>query len=468
VDLSSYAGRSVELLFEAEQRGDAAALPFAFWARPAAVGERPAGPNVLLVSIDTLRPDHLGCYGYRLRPTSPNLDRLAGEGTRFAQVVAPSPWTTPSHMSLFTSQYPTVHAVDAPIESTQRRLADGKVTLAELLRARGYRTAAFTGAGAISALYGFWQGFDLYDETPRGATGREGEDLPVILERALAWLENVGDRPFFLFLHTYEVHNPYTHETFLEEGGDYDEVERRTRLYDGGIAFADEYLGRLFRELERRGLSDSTLLLVLSDHGEDLVGRYPQGPWYYHGHHLYDELLLVPLLVAGPGVAAGRVVKEQVSLLDVMPTLLELTGTGGPAGQPVQGLSLTPHLDPAGPPEPGEGPGHPLAFAEALNRGPERKALRTPGHKLIWMPSADQSGRSPVHALIPTLELLDLVSDPGETRNLAGAEEGLTRRLFEGLERWWSENRELRRKVAEEEADMDATTREALEALGYL
>jgi arylsulfatase A-like enzyme len=167
-------------------------------------------------------------------------------------------------------------------------------------------------------------------------------------------------------------------------------------------------------------------------------------------------------------VAANRVVEDQVSLLDVMPTLLELTGTEGPGEQPVQGLSLAPHLDPRGAPAPGEGPGHPLAFAEALNRGPERKALRTPEHKLIWMPSPDQSGRSPIHTPIPTLELLDLLSDPGETRNLVEAQATLARSLFEGLEAWWSRNRELRRRVAEEDAAVDATTLETLEALGYL
>lgn len=468
VDLTPFAGVRLELLLEVEERGEGKALPFAFWARPPAAGPPPGGPSVILVSIDTLRADHLGCYGYGRRPTSPNLDRLASEGTRFAQVIAPSPWTTPSHMSLFTSQYPTVHAVDAPIASAQRRLAGDKTTLAELLRDRGYRTAAFTGAGAISALYGFWQGFDLYDETPRGATGREGEDLPVIYGRARAWLESEGERPFFLFLHTYEVHNPYTHGTFLEDGEDYGELERRTRLYDGGIAFADGYLGRLRGELERLGLAGTTLLVVLSDHGEDLAGRYPADHWYYHGHNLYDELLLVPLVFSGPGVARGRVVGDQVSLLDVMPTLLELTGTEGPGGQPVQGLSLAPHLDPRGAPAPGEGPGHPYAFAEAVNRGPERKAVRTSEHKLVWMPSPDQTGRSPVRTPIPTLELLDLRGDPGETRNLVAEQSALARRLFESLERWWSENRGLRREVGEEAAEMDPSTLETLKALGYL
>jgi arylsulfatase A-like enzyme len=371
-------------------------------------------------------------------------------------------------MSLFTSQYPTVHAVDAPIASAQRRLAAGKTTLAELLRGRGYRTAAFTGAGAISALFGFWQGFDLYDETPRGATGREGEDLPVIYERARAWLESQGERPFFLFLHTYEVHNPYTHEAFVDEEAGYGELERRTRLYDGGIAFADGYLGRLREDLERLDLAGSTLLVVLSDHGEDLAGRYPADHWYYHGHNLYDELLLVPLILSGPGVARGRVVEDQVSLLDVMPTLLELTGTEGPGDQPVQGLSLAPHLDPLGAPAPGEGPGHPFAFAEAVNRGPERKAVRTREHKLVWMPSPDQSGRSPVHTPIPTLELLDLLADPQETSNLVAEREELARRLFEGLERWWSRNRELRRELEEEAAEIDPSTLETLKALGYL
>jgi arylsulfatase A-like enzyme len=469
VDLGPYTGRKVELLFEARETGRGpGALTYAFWARPPVVTPPPPGPSVILVSLDTLRADRVGCYGYQERSTTPHLDRIARTGTRFALTVAPSPWTTPSHMSLFTGLYPTVHAVDAPIESKQRRLAPGRVILAELMRQRGYRTAAFTGAGAISAVFGFWRGFDLYDETPTGAGGREGEDLPVIYPRALRWLEANRERPFFLFLHTYEIHSPYTHAEYLEPGRAYSAEERRVRLYDGGIAFADRYLGRLVRDLARLGLSDSTLLLILSDHGEELQERYSTDRCYYHGHHLFDDLLLVPLVMSGPGIASGRVVTDQVSLIDVMPTLLALTGIPLPDDQPMQGISLVPHLDPAGAPAPGAGPGHPFTFAEAVTRGPERKGVRTRNHKLVWMPSPDQTGRSPIRTPIPPLELFDLVADPKETRNIESSRPELARDLKHRLEDWWARSRLLRQQVPEEEAEVEESTREVLRALGYI
>jgi arylsulfatase A-like enzyme len=344
-------------------------------ARPAAVDP----VNIILISIDTLRADHLSCYGYP-RPTTPNIDRIAAQGLRFEKAISQSPKTTPSHMTMFTSLYPEVHGSrrDYQGKSFVKLPASWK-TLPEILKAHGWRTAAFTGGVQVAKGFGFERGFDVFEENllrlkPQG------------LEPALAWLSQIKpDEKFFLFIHTYQVHDPYcppppynklydpgydgwieddweklsnasqpgklfpAHNIFwggAEKGVKGDQLnldiitERDTRhmvaLYDGNIAYTDEVLGGFFNELEKKGVlgSGRTLLIITSDHGEE----FREHGDFLH-KKLYRETMQVPLIFYWPGkLGPGKVVKGQVRLLDLAPTILDLIGL--PVNLQMQGVSL--------------------------------------------------------------------------------------------------------------------------------
>jgi arylsulfatase A-like enzyme len=289
--------------------------------------------NLILISIDTLRADRLGAYGYE-RATSPALDALARRGTRFDVAVAESSWTLPSHVSLFTGLEPYVHGVNLP---TLRVAADVPV-LPEILRQHGFRTLAVTGGAFLSRRYGFERGFEFFPD----AELRFGAALEVV-ERRLASIGS--DERFFAFIHTYDVHCPY------EPGAAYSErfhtpgaeaVESRGRcgnshfnalalsrgqaahlsdLYDAGIREADDRLGGFLERLDRAGRLDDTLVVVVSDHGEEFLEHGRIG----HQATVYIEALRIPWIMAGPGVDAA-VVSEEVGLADVLPTLLALLG----------------------------------------------------------------------------------------------------------------------------------------------
>jgi arylsulfatase A-like enzyme len=302
-------------------------------------------PNLILVSIDTLRADHLSCYGYE-RPTTPHLDALAAEGTLFRSSAAAATWTLPSTATLLTGLLPDQHR----LHSLEDRLAPSVVTLAERLRGAGYRTAAFTDGGFVGPEWGFYQGFERYDFT-RGEAW-EPKDAAVIAERTAQWLEDNRFQPFFLFVHTYETHQPYTrregfagpflppgyHGPLGDEVGAFSLVEPgRSRadrewaeaLYDGEIARADHYLGGLLAGLVRGPLGARTAVVVTSDHGEEFL----EHGGVEHGHgKVFDENVMVPLIVRPPGGAAGREVATPVSGADVVPILLKLAGLPRPEG----------------------------------------------------------------------------------------------------------------------------------------
>ncbi|MGH7857567.1 MAG: sulfatase, partial [Candidatus Binatia bacterium] len=333
-----------------------------------------APPNVLLVSIDTLRADHLSLYGYA-RPTTPAIDAWAKRsGVTFDNVVAPSPWTLPSHASLFTGWNATRHGVNYDQSAVPGEL----VLLAEILRKAGWATAAFTGGALLDPRFGFVQGFDRYRywaawEAP------QSDELRSHVDRALRFLDENAPRPFFLFLHTYEVHTPYrkrepffsrwsespslaasvnflrpeppraangfrVRETLVWETGvaprplQPDEVTTAVAMYDSAIAYADEQIGRLLHKLDELGISDRTLVVLTSDHGE-LFGEHGE-----FGHYsLYDENLLVPLVISLPRkFGGGRRVTRQVRLVDVPVTILDLVGA--PSLPEPDGTSLAPDL----------------------------------------------------------------------------------------------------------------------------
>jgi arylsulfatase A-like enzyme len=327
----------------------------------------PDRPNVILISIDTLRADHLGCYGYE-RPTSPVIDSLATRGVRFEWAFAQATFTLPSHMTLFTSLYPTVHDVI----NRDRRLPGERTTVTEALQEAGYRTAAFTDGGFVGGRYGFNQGFERYRDRWTLIAGA--------VPRALDWVSKIPRRePFFLFLHCYDVHDPYLppspyREMFTDpayDGGFVpttgalsrirdrlaedpdathdltdDDVAHMVALYDGGIRYTDGWLGRFFAGLRRAGVADDTWIILTSDHGEEFTE---------HGsvlhERLYHTVTHVPLLVVPPGGLERPVVRSEiVELLDVAPTLTEIAGA--PAIRDAQGASLVSLLGP--PAVPGE------------------------------------------------------------------------------------------------------------------
>jgi arylsulfatase A-like enzyme len=316
-----------------------------------------ARPNLVVISIDTLRADHLGCYGYP-RPTSPNLDALATAGARFSEAIAPSPWTLPSHMTMWTALPPAAHQVI----TRERRLRARVQTLAEVLRDAGYRTAAVVAGGYLRAEYGHIQGFESYDdETLHRSCGQAsyrtcvtGPALLAKARRQLARLEQsaTDGGPFFLLVHLWDVHGsymppaPYTdmfdrsyrgHRPFSEAyDALYDgqrvsdaELDHLVALYDGEIAYTDTIVGDLLESLRTSGLLDRTVVAVTADHGEEF---FEHGRWG-HEHNLYRESLHVPLILRFPTkIPPGTVVDRPVRLAELAPMLLALLEVQAPAG----------------------------------------------------------------------------------------------------------------------------------------
>jgi arylsulfatase A-like enzyme len=305
-------------------------------------------PNVVLISVDTTRADHLGCYGYG-RPTSPNLDRLAAGGVRFANARSQAPWTLPSHMALFTSLLPSHCRMDQPICA----LSPDIPTLAEVLHNNGYHTAGLVNDGYMQAFFGNARGYEHWREFSAQSPAGRGDHLT---DKALDWLATAPAEPFFLFLHYYDPHSPYeAPEQFAHLFGatltsaqtaalveryqsnpgtplSRDRLDQLIAAYDAEIAFVDHQLGRLFASLP-----ENTLLVVCSDHGE----AFNEHGLMAHGAFLYDEVLRVPLLMSFPGVLpAGRVVNDPAMLIDVAPTILQLCGLPAPAH--CEGLDLGP------------------------------------------------------------------------------------------------------------------------------
>lgn len=397
----------------------------------------PARPNVLLVSIDSLRADHLGSYGYA-RDTSPAIDALAREGVLFEKAISPAPWTVPAHMTLLTGLPPEVHDV----VSVRQKLSPDAVTLAEAMQGAGYETAAFVSGPTVMAHFGFDQGFALYDESMVEASPKKIGDVvtsPGLVELVNGWLGRWSDAgrraPFFLFLHMWDVHYDYVPPPEYVQRFDPDytgDVDTRhfetnprlhrdmdprdlahvIALYDAEIRFTDDHLARLVARLRALGVLDDTIVVVTSDHGEEFFEHGQKG----HAKTLYDEVLRVPLVVRYPRrIAPGRRVPEQVRLVDAAPTILGLAGVSAPAGFGATGLApehrfadLAPYLGK------GQAGRFPVLPAFSSNRwlSGKQNAVRTADAKLIHY--------EPPLPKRPPTEVFDLASDPAERKNLFG------------------------------------------------
>lgn len=470
VDLSGFAQQAVALTFRTASDSDGAAE--AVWSNPRIVYPRrgPEERNLILISIDTLRADHVNCYGYRKRTTTPNIDRLARGGVLFSRTYANAPWTTPSHMSLFTSLYPSAHGLNQPIRLMRERMISlnpDVVTLAQVLRSNGFSTAAFVSAGAISGKYGFWKGFDRFDETMR----IKDSDVDRIVSKAGQWLAYHNEQRFFLFLHTYEVHAPSTHAGFLNEPGmgESSPAERASAAYDGDLKYADEALGGFFSKLKRLGLYDNSLIILLSDHGENLYDRMTHIRPVGHGFNLNEEMLRVPLIIAAPGlVPPSKEVGNLVELVDVMPTLLGLLKVRAKPAL-MQGRNLSPLIF-----SDGWSSDRPL-FAEATSYGPERKAVRDRASKFVFIPSLEQDPYRQLPGDIPwDWQLLDqrafydLSSDPLELHNIVQQQQQEAERLEKMLNGLVEANLMIQSQIRPDLSQPDPKLLERLRSLGYI
>jgi arylsulfatase A-like enzyme/Flp pilus assembly protein TadD len=293
-------------------------------------------PNIVLITIDTLRADHVHSYGYQQIRT-PNIDRLAAEGARFTTVVTSAPLTLPAHSSLMTGTYPMFHGVR---DNIGYRLDPGTETLAQILKQRGYETGAFVGAYVLDRAFGLGTGFDVYYDHFEDQTGPAGTINLATLKRpgkevvdqALAWLRTAtrkaGGHPFFIWVHLYDPHDPYDPPAPFK-------AEYSGRPYDGEIAYADQQVGRLLTFLSGAGVYDKTLIALTGDHGESL-GEHKE---VRHGYFVYDATILVPWILKPPTrLARSRVVTETVRSIDIAPTILQIAGY--PKGTTMQGEGL--------------------------------------------------------------------------------------------------------------------------------
>lgn len=371
-------------------------------------GSSGAGYNVILISIDTLRADRLGCYGNNQSRT-PEIDRLAAEGVRFANATSSCPLTLPSHSTMLTGCYPFVHGAR---DNGDFHLHPNNVTLAERLRDAGYATAATVAAFVLNREFGMDQGFDAYEDVrggDAGAMGGEGSDSErrgdQVCDRALQMLRDNAERRFFLFVHFFDPHFPYDPPApFATQFPD---------RYLGEIAFVDVQIGRLRAELARLGLDRRTLIVLTSDHGEGL-GQHDEDT---HGVYLYDTTLHVPLIVWAPGkLPAGKVIDAPARLVDIAPTILDFLRE--PPLQTTQGHSLLPAV------RGGRLSASP-AYAESLqgmhNFGfSPIRALREDGWKYIHAPKA---------------QLYRVSDDPNELRNLASEQPERVQAMRDALRR---------------------------------
>ncbi len=394
-------------------------------------------PNVVVITIDTLRADHLGCYGYK-QVRTPNIDALAAESARFERAYTPVPVTLPAHTAIFTGTYPTLSGMH---DFSGNKLSATQPTLASVLKQRGYVTGAVIGSAVLDSRFGLNRGFDFYydhfDFNRLQESNLEEMERPgnVVADVALDWLANNHSGKFLLWMHLYDPHYPYRPPVPYRD-------EYKDRPYDGEIAFADEQVGRLIAYLKAKGLYRNTLIVLAGDHGESL-GEHGEKT---HGFFIYNATLHVPVLVHLPGSAAAKTVSEVASLTDVMPTILQALDIAVPAQ--VQGRSL---LSSLAVPKEASSEIYAETFLPRLHfNWNELRSVETDKYQFIEAPKP---------------ELYDVAADPGETRNLYPEKRAVASELQARLKRLVRQNsadQELAEKTG-----LDPALMERLKSLGY-
>jgi arylsulfatase A-like enzyme len=419
-------------------------LILSFFFQQSVYGHTPK--NVLLITVDTLRADHLSCYGYPF-PTSPNIDNLSKEGVLFLSSRTPIPTTSPAHATLMTSLYPQNHNVIMNLAPMDENIT----TLAEVLKENGYTTAAVVSAWPLKKEgSGLEKGFDFYEDSfknyYRGVQAEQFADKAT--NKAINWLHKNKEKKFFLWVHYFDPHFPYYEHADLhnllfkvkkkEEKKSLSKTEDIIYRYDREIAFADFYIGRLLDVIKKWNLESDTIIIFTADHGESLGEHDYTG----HGKYLYEPSLYIPLIIKHPEkILEGKIIKREVSLLDIMPTILDFLGI--PTKIILLGESLVPLIT-GNDQEKYNRLHYFISFKTDLanipilsnvkrsqfaKSFPERIALLKDNIKVIY--SANDN----------TLEMYNIKSDPPEIENLANKNDELSKKLTSELILWFNKTK---------------------------
>jgi arylsulfatase A-like enzyme len=468
IDLEDYTTRTITFTFSTKSVKPGINNCLAAWVNPILIEKENPHPklNVILISMDTLRADHLGCYGYA-RDTTPHLDAFSKESVLFTQVIAQAPYTVSSHMSMFTSMYPSFHKVNLIRESTMNPKIE---TLAERLYNNGYRTWAIVGGGQMSSDYGLSEGFESYTEftSPHRDVWRKIQEI-------IGFIEKEKNNNFFIFFHSYKPHAPYNplppYDTMFSpdysgpisgsinqieaiNSGEIEvtpkDIEHLIALYDGDIREMDDQIAELFEYLKKEGLDKRTLVVFTSDHGEEFGEHGKVG---VHSHTVYDELLLVPLILHLPDILPrGAVQNDQVQSVDILPTILDLTGIEFDETV-IQGKSLLPIF------KSGQNAvNNREAFSERLAAdGNHYRSMRSSGYKYIMHEVKKKDFVGHLY--------YDLTSDPQEQNSLELSPQKL-RGMFNKILFLIEEGKRV--DAFQRGRKIDQDTLETLKALGYI
>ena len=403
--------------------------------------------NVILVTVDTLRADRLGAYGYQAAATA-HIDALAREGILFENAIVQTPFTLPSHASIFSSTYPMFHG----LQDVVGRMRDDVPVVAEWFRERGYTTAAFIGASVLTSRFGLDRGFDVYEDRfsiqglPQFEVSRVERSANRVVDLAVKWLGQAEARPFFLWLHLYDPHDPYGPPEPYS-------ANFKNQPYDGEIAFTDAMLGSFFETLKQQDLYENSLIVFTSDHGESL-GEHEEA---HHAYYIYEASLRVPLIIrvpkglAGQSLRPGTRIPNQVRSIDIVPTIVQLLGQ--PVPDWAQGVSLAEMMAGKG------GEADLPAYAET----------HYPRIHFRWSPLFSYSDGRHKYIEAPVPELYDLQRDPNELVNLYPSEEVLASQLrqqLHALQLQFAGSGEA--GTSGSEVELDPETIERLKALGYV
>ena len=474
VSLAALAGKQRHFRFLAKRRGSEGSFSFPVWANPTVYVSQPRNPervNVILLSIDTLRADHLTSYGYR-HDTAPFIEERFGRGgTVFDHMVASATITTPSHASMFTALSPPAHGAVHGVKILPRRIP----TLAEIVRRKGIDTAAFTEDGWLGVQNGFGRGFDRYVENKSSNIMDPDGQADRTFAQARAWLEANADKHFFLFLHTFQVHTPYApppefQHLFLDHG----DAEPGPHLewmaqYDQEIRYTDGELERLFESIDHLRLAENTVFILTSDHGE----AFMEHGVLEHGSRLDEEIVHVPLMFWGRGIPAGRRIHATTSHVDLMPTILELLGVEVPKAR--EGLSLAGLA---------RGNGNPKVFERrpvfsesrlGYALGPNRVLQPFPSPSFLVRVGGLKLARYPQNDGAVHYELYDVHADPRERNDLFDPNSDASQQLIELVESYDERGKRIRAKLTghapaepPEQVFLDPRQQQKLRALGYL
>jgi len=386
-------------------------------------------PNVILISIDTLRADHVGIYGYQ-KNTTPNIDQIAREGIYFSHAFTTSPWTLPAHISLFTGLPPSVHMV----ERQDTRLNKKIQTIPEIFQANGYSTGGIITLPFVAQQYGFSRGFDYFKQ-------RFHKKSDIVTDEALSWISANLQNPFFLFLHYCDVHWPFAPpqkyaqlfgintdkkkwhwvgkhlflKKFIDPAINMPQKVKKDviALYDGEIAHVDYHIGRLFDYLKKGGLKKNTIVIITSDHGEEFKEHQSFG----HGHHFYSEVTKIPIIIHFPlKITAGVRVKEAVSLLDLPLTILKLAQLEAPAQFKKFSIDLQRYFKRKSNKISNNRP----LVMESMIAGPKCFALIQQNHKYFAKHQFSTEGKIIKWIQVPE-SMFNIYNDPDDQLNLLGS-----------------------------------------------